>query len=142
MMVAAATAGLALWAWSSGTVAADKADKKESAPRPVADSAGLAVAAQLFTKNCELCHGKTGHGDGPGAAALNPKPRKFADPKSFKSKDDDGVFKVISKGGAANGLSPVMPPWEKVLTRDQIWLMVSYVRGFAARESLKKVSAK
>jgi mono/diheme cytochrome c family protein len=33
----------------------------------------------VFTVNCASCHGMTGKGDGPAAAALNPKPRNFTE---------------------------------------------------------------
>lgn len=51
-----------------------------------------------FAINCVPCHGATGAGDGPAAAALNPKPRNFkVDP--FKNGDTpDGVFKTVSEG--------------------------------------------
>ena len=83
-----AVAGLALWARSPAT----GADTKEPPARPPVDSIGMANAAKIYKQNCELCHGKTGNGDGVGAAGLNPKPRKFTDPSQFKSKDDNGVF--------------------------------------------------
>jgi mono/diheme cytochrome c family protein len=130
-----AVAGLALWARSPAT----GADTKDAPARPPVDSLGMANAAKIYKTNCELCHGKSGNGDGPGAAGLNPRPRKFTDPSQFKSKDDNGVFNVITKGGAATGLSPAMPAWGSTLKREQIWLMVAYVRAFgAAKDTTKK----
>src|SRR5207244_12964585 len=66
---------------------------------------------------CETWHGKTGHGNGPTAAALNPKPRDFTAPTNFKSKNDDEMFAVISKGGASRKLSPLMPAWGTTLKK-------------------------
>ena len=37
------------------------------------------AAATYFKQKCVVCHGDHGAGDGPGAAALNPKPRAFGD---------------------------------------------------------------
>lgn len=37
----------------------------------------IARGKTLFTTNCASCHGAEGFGDGPAAAALNPKPRNF-----------------------------------------------------------------
>jgi len=34
-------------------------------------------AAQIFDERCSACHGTEGRGDGPGAAALKPKPINF-----------------------------------------------------------------
>jgi mono/diheme cytochrome c family protein len=39
----------------------------------------LAAGKKVFDTYCLICHGATGKGDGVGAAALNPKPRKFGD---------------------------------------------------------------
>lgn len=37
----------------------------------------IAKGKTLFATNCSSCHGADGRGDGPAAAALNPKPRNF-----------------------------------------------------------------
>ncbi|HZE19940.1 MAG TPA: cytochrome c, partial [Candidatus Angelobacter sp.] len=37
----------------------------------------IAKGKTLFDVNCASCHGSKGLGDGPAAAALNPKPRNF-----------------------------------------------------------------
>jgi mono/diheme cytochrome c family protein len=39
----------------------------------------IARGKALFATNCASCHGPEGFGDGPAAAALNPKPRNFHD---------------------------------------------------------------
>jgi mono/diheme cytochrome c family protein len=39
----------------------------------------LAKGKTIFSINCASCHGATGQGDGPAAAALNPKPRNFTE---------------------------------------------------------------
>ncbi len=105
------------------------------------DSASIATGAVLFGKYCETCHGKTGHGDGPASKPLNPKPRNFTHPSEFKSKNDGEVFLVISKGGAARHLSPVMPAWGSTLKKAQIWDLIGFIRGFPARDSIAKANA-
>jgi mono/diheme cytochrome c family protein len=67
-------------------------------------------AAQLkFETLCFTCHGKTGMGDGPGSAALTPKPRNLRDATWQSSVTDQHIEKIIVSGGAAVGLSPAMP---------------------------------
>ena len=105
------------------------------------DSAAVQAGQKLFVKNCQICHGATGHGDGPGSVALNPKPRNFTQPSQFKSKNDDEVFAVISKGGAAHKLSPAMPAWGGTLKPLQIWQLIAFVRTFPARDSLRRANA-
>ncbi|MCA9538770.1 MAG: c-type cytochrome, partial [Myxococcales bacterium] len=71
---------------------------------------GGGESAQIFTTRCGACHGVAGLGDGPGAAALNPKPRSFQDPAWQDGIDDDTIKKTIIEGGAAVGKSPLMAP--------------------------------
>jgi mono/diheme cytochrome c family protein len=67
-------------------------------------------ASELFTQRCVTCHGADGKGTGPAAANLNPKPRDYTDPAWQGSVTDEDLRKVIVKGGAAAGKSPLMPP--------------------------------
>ncbi|MFZ5896939.1 MAG: c-type cytochrome [Myxococcota bacterium] len=66
-------------------------------------------AKNLFKTRCVVCHGEEGKGDGPGAAALNPKPRDYTDPAWQSSVTDEQIHKAIIFGGAAVGKSPNMP---------------------------------
>ncbi|HEY1295719.1 MAG TPA: c-type cytochrome [Chloroflexota bacterium] len=38
------------------------------------DDHSLAVGQQVYTDNCETCHGETGRGDGPSGLRLVPRP--------------------------------------------------------------------
>jgi mono/diheme cytochrome c family protein len=88
------------------------ADNGPSAAVPNGTGAGPldnTTAKEIFGSRCAACHGPTGHGDGPGAAALNPKPRNYHD-KDWQAKvTDDEITKAITYGGAAIGKSPMMP---------------------------------
>ena len=66
-------------------------------------------AKEIFSARCTVCHGASGKGDGPGAAALNPKPRNFTDPEWQKSVNDEYIEKIIQFGGIAVGKSAMMP---------------------------------
>jgi mono/diheme cytochrome c family protein len=85
-------------------------DKSAAAPgRTGAGAVDDSAAKEIFGSRCAACHGPTGHGDGPGAAALNPKPRNYHD-KDWQAKvTDDEITKAITYGGAAIGKSPMMP---------------------------------
>lgn len=83
---------------------------REPAAAPAAETTvAHAEAKTLFESLCFTCHGLTGHGDGPGAAALDPKPRSFADAAWQDSVTDESIQKAIVYGGAAVGKSPMMP---------------------------------
>lgn len=80
---------------STGTTAVAKVDTK--------------AAKEFFDSRCGVCHGTNGKGDGPGAAALNPKPRNYTDKQWQASVTDEQIKKTILYGGAAVGKSPNMP---------------------------------
>lgn len=65
-------------------------------------------AHQIFSTRCAVCHGQDGRGDGPGGAALNPKPRNYHDPAWQDSVTDKEIETAILYGGAAVGRSPMM----------------------------------
>jgi cytochrome c553 len=66
-------------------------------------------ARDTFNTRCATCHGIEGKGNGPAAAALNPKPRNYTDKSWQKSVSDDQIRSTIIMGGSAIGKSPIMP---------------------------------
>ena len=101
-------------------------------PASWAAEKGDAKAGQkTYDLLCASCHGSTGQGDGPAAAALTPKPRSLAEAKYMKTLTDDQLFKVIKEGGASVGKSPLMPAWAGQVKDPEIWNLVAYVRGLA-----------
>jgi len=73
-------------------------------------NAGAAKEAKaLYESTCSVCHGKVGAGDGPGSAALKPKPRDFGDAAWQSEAKDADLKKAILGGGIAVGKSPIMP---------------------------------
>ena len=55
----------------------------------------------LYQTNCSPCHGATGHGDGPAAAALNPKPRNHSDSTYMNKLTNEHLITLLKNGGAA-----------------------------------------
>jgi mono/diheme cytochrome c family protein len=100
----------------------------EPPPTP-ADPA--ADARKLFTTKCVVCHGDHGAGDGPGAAALNPKPRAFGDAAWQASVTDEQIKKTIVEGGAAVGKSPAMSANPELSDKpEELAALVKIVRDF------------
>lgn len=91
-------------------------------------SGDAADGKKLYEQYCATCHGRSGKGDGPAAAGLNPKPRNHTDAKYMKTLSDDHLFKTIKEGGAAVGKSPIMPAWGASIPDDQIRDLVAYLR--------------
>ena len=89
---------------------------------PAATLDPAADAKAQFASKCATCHGPDGHGDGPAAAALNPKPRNYHDKAYMSTRTDEQLIEVITNGKGA------MPKWGGILTKDQIVALVAHVR--------------
>jgi len=67
-----------------------------------------AQADQIFEERCVSCHGPQGHGDGPAAENLKPRPRDFHNRRWQKAVTDAEIAKAIVYGGSAVGMSGEM----------------------------------
>lgn len=98
-----------------------------TAAATVASDATAAPKAQaIYQQRCAPCHGSSGMGDGPSGAALQPPPQPFS--KALKGKKDGWIAKIITGGGPAVGLPPMMPA-QPSLNDDQVKTLVQYVKG-------------
>jgi len=77
----------------------------------------------LYQQNCAVCHGVTGHGDGPGGANLPVKP--FDLTTHVLLHDEQYLYAVILNGRG------YMPAWGDKLTQDQIYDVIAYIRKLA-----------
>lgn len=84
-------------------------------------------AEEAYTTVCAACHGPTGKGDGPTAAALTPKPADFSKPEFWASRDKDHLVTVIRDGGAAVGKSPAMAPYGAAYSEEEISAIADYL---------------
>jgi mono/diheme cytochrome c family protein len=109
-----AVAGVAT-VWAQGEWKAPADAKAMKNPEKAADLGKKAVET-----NCVSCHGPKGKGDGPAAAALNPKPADWTSDK-IKKESDGELFWKISNGRGA------MPPWKHLPEKDR-WELVNYIR--------------
>jgi mono/diheme cytochrome c family protein len=89
-----------------------------------ANAEAVAEANKIWNERCVTCHGADGSGTGPGAAALEVKPRSFKDANWQSSVDNDRIKKVIVEGGPAVGLNAGMAPnpdlKDKVAVQDEL----------------------
>jgi mono/diheme cytochrome c family protein len=65
-------------------------------------------ARDIFSERCATCHGADGHGNGPAAVNLKPKPIDFHSQNWQKSITDDTISKAIIFGGRSVGKSGQM----------------------------------
>ena len=87
------------------------------------NAASISRGAAIWRRTCAVCHGPEGRGDGPVTASLPRKPKdltRIARPPIFP----DGVLAYrIANGGV------VMPAWAGVLSEQDIWDLVNFIRA-------------
>jgi mono/diheme cytochrome c family protein len=88
----------------------------------------LSRGKALFQQNCTPCHGATGEGNGPAAAALNPRPRDFTQPKGWTNGYRlTEIYKTLSEGIRGTG----MASYDYLSARDRMALD-HYVQSLGA----------
>lgn len=97
----------------------------------LAETGDAAKGKETYAKFCASCHGAAGKGDGPGAAALNPKPKDLTDKAYMAKLGDKYLVDIIAKGGPAVGKSPLMPPWGAALKAEDIQDVVAFLRSLS-----------
>lgn len=104
-----------------------------SSSAPAGNLRGDAAAgAMLYGTYCASCHGPDGKGDGPVAAALEPRPANHADHVYIGSLTDAHLYQVISQGGASVGKSPLMAPWGGVVNDEGIRDLIAFIRKLSS----------
>lgn len=93
-------------------------------PFPVAPAKApdLRLGARLFQAQCASCHGISGHGDGPAAAQLNPKPTALADHARARERSLFAIHQIIG-----NGVQGTAMPSFASLTEDDRWALAFFV---------------
>ena len=90
-----------------------------------ADTETIQAGEKIFIANCASCHGETGKGDGPVSRALSPKPSDLS--LVAASVSDAYLYWRIAEGGVEKSSS--MPAWKSILTADEIWMEVAFIRN-------------
>jgi mono/diheme cytochrome c family protein len=107
------------------------------AKNPVEKSAFIiARGREAFRQYCANCHGARADGNGPIAPSLVPQPRNLVVVTSWGEKpfidymSDSRLYASITNG--VPGTS--MQPWVKVLTDEDRWGIITYMRDRADKE--------
>ncbi len=91
-------------------------------PLPQLTTTEQATARQLYARQCAVCHGLDGTGDGPSASMLAPAPTNFHEVRPTTA---------YAEAALAHGVrGSAMPRWGGKLTPDEQKLLARYVRSF------------
>ena len=98
-------------------------------PKAIPD---LSRGAALFATNCSMCHGNTGHGNGPLAANLDPKPIDFTDHERAQSRSLMALYQVISQGLTGTPMVSFA-----ALPEDDRWALAFFVGSLSHDETMR-----
>jgi len=82
----------------------------------------------IYRVQCVNCHGPNGRGDGPVGLTLQPPPADLYAHTQQGVHPDGTLYEWISFGF---GESSVMPQFENILTEEERWHVVNYIRTFS-----------
>ena len=89
----------------------------------------------VYADNCAQCHGARGHGDGPLAVSLSPKPVDLVVHSMHHSAGD--MFWWIAHGIAGTA----MPPFGARIADAQIWSVIQFLRAQSAANDASQLTA-
>ena len=106
--------------------------KKHSLPSPQITTKHVysyQETKSLYLEMCARCHGNEGTGQGPDAKSFDVDIADFTSDTFQQGKTDKKLHNIIKRGGAANNLSPYMPPWQWVLSDHEIDDLINYIKS-------------
>ena len=102
---------------------------KPAAPAAAASPESVTNGAALYKRQCVMCHGAAGLGDGPAAKTLKGKLPSLADKASMSKLTDAQIHETITAGKKTEIGN--MPALGKRLKPEEITDIVNYVRTLA-----------
>ncbi|MEN8195390.1 MAG: cytochrome c [Pseudomonadota bacterium] len=95
-------------------------------------------AEKVYKFYCAQCHGLEGKGDGPNVYKDFPvSPRNFTSAAEMNKLSDADIRNVIRDGGPSVSKSPMMPPWGKTISDEEVDALVGHLRKLCACEGKK-----
>jgi mono/diheme cytochrome c family protein len=89
----------------------------------------------LYNSRCWPCHGATGRGNGPAAAALKPPPADFTDPDKVVARTGARLYQALTSGVPGTAMAP------QPLSEREKFDLIAYLRSLAYATDRSEVSA-
>ena len=103
-------------------------------------TASIAVGARLYPQHCAACHGAEGRGDGPAAKGLPIPPADLTAGHLWMHSDGE-LFWWLSHGIDAPEGGLAMPGFAAVLSDDERWDLIDYIRAHNAGTTMGSTGA-
>ena len=101
-------------------------DQAKARKNPVAVTEfSLAAGQAIYMDRCSSCHSDNGDGNGRQAHLYSVKPGNFTDSNRMDAQTDGELFWKITVGNKP------MPKFQKMLTDEQRWEVVNFIRTFS-----------
>jgi mono/diheme cytochrome c family protein len=107
--------------------------KAKQANPIVPDERSIEEGREIYEAECLECHGKTGKGDGPKAKELEKEVGDISNPHMWEQTDGSLFWKTTI------GRRP-MPSYKKLLSEDERWHAVNYIRTLAPKIDARRAS--
>ena len=96
---------------------------------------GAPLGVRVFARYCAVCHGPTGHGNGPAAPSMFPRPRDFSAGRiKYKSTaageppTDEDLLRTVREGLPASA----MPYFAGLLSAEELRAVVEQVKSYSS----------
>lgn len=115
--------------------AADLAKFKGMKPPIQETPAAIQKGKEIFNGKgtCFTCHGNDGKGKGAMAAALDPSPRNFTDPKFNQCKTAGEMFWAVKNGIPGSGMVAAVD--SGLITEEEAWQVVLFEKSLGRKEA-------
>lgn len=90
-----------------------------------------AQGKRIFYVQCVWCHADATPAGPSNRSNLTPVPPLLNDGSVLNGESDEFMQNIITLGGSAMGKSPMMPPYGRVLTPEEIRSVISFTRAIA-----------
>ncbi len=110
-------------------------------PQSVALRQAILSGERIYQRLCYHCHGRQGRGDNNDyMASIGHKPADHSDLAAMQKLSDAEFFAALRDGGKDERGWLTMPPWASVLTSQEMWDVIAYVRHLPLAPPLQVTS--
>jgi mono/diheme cytochrome c family protein len=90
-----------------------------------------AQGKRIFYQQCVWCHADSTPAGPSNRSNLTPLPPLLDDGSALNAESDEYMQNIVTLGGTAMGKSPMMPPYGRMLSTEEIRSVIAFTRAVA-----------